>query len=423
MKRAVKAFCGLFVSSAMLLTPVATLAAENEKVDQACLAKFKNEKTKVLSERIGKKVGRAFESYSNDDIDDALERLLDLEPRADFDKAYVNRFLGYLFAGMDGKEDQAIKHLKISVGIGVLNHNEQTKAMRLLADLQMGQGQYAEAIKNYYAWMKESCTENADVYTRISQGYFELKQLDKMIGPADAAIALYSKPNQNPYILKLSSYYERKQYKNAVKVLETLVGLFPEDKRWWGQLGTFYMLNDQYEKALQTMELAYKQGYLEKASEIRALAQLYATNDIPVKSAQIQEKYIKSGLIEKTEQSLSTLANTFHAAREILKAAEYYGEAADISNNAEHYAKQGTLLLEAEQYDQAVAVLSKALDMGVKKPGRLHMSLTEAYFYQRQYRNAYAQVQKAKEFSRVKKTAESWESYIREKAKNNGVVI
>ena len=58
------------------------------------------------------------------------------------------------------------------------------------------------------------------------------------------------------------------------------------------QLGTFYMMEDQYAKALQTMELAYKQGYLEKESEIKALAQLYATNEIPIKSAQLQETYI-----------------------------------------------------------------------------------------------------------------------------------
>ena len=63
-----------------------------------------------------------------------------------------------------------------------------------------------EAIGNYQQWMSESCTQNANVYVRIAQGYLELKQLDKMIEPADKAIGLYTQPSQNLYILKLSSH-------------------------------------------------------------------------------------------------------------------------------------------------------------------------------------------------------------------------
>ena len=58
-----------------------------------------------------------------------------------------------------------------------------------------------------------------------------LKQLDKVIVPADKAIAAFGdKPNQNPYIMKIQSYYERKMYKESIKVLETVIQLFPDNK-------------------------------------------------------------------------------------------------------------------------------------------------------------------------------------------------
>ncbi len=421
MKTVLKSLCHVSLSLLLVGWHASALAGADQKVDQSCLSKQPKQKTKALGPYTGKKVGKAFEAYSQDKIDEALERLLDIDADDKFDQAYINRFVGYIYAGKEGQEKKSIEYLAKAVQNDVLNRTEHNGALKLLADLQMQEKMYKQAIDNYYTWMKASCTEDANAYVRIAQGYFELKQLDKMIEPADKAIGIYSKPSQNPYILKLSSYYERKKYKDSIRILEQLVNIFPDDKKWWGQLGTFYMMEDQYAKALQTMELAYKQGYLEKESEIKVLAQLYATNEIPIKSAEIQEKYIKKGLIPRDSKTLSVLANTFHAAKEVEKAATYYGEAAELANDADMFAKQGTLYLEAEQYDKAVDALNKALAGGAKNAGKIYMSLTEAFFYQKKYKSAYAQVQKAKEFAREKKTAESWEAYIRLKAQNNGI--
>ena len=133
------------------------------------------------------------------------------------------------------------------------------------------------------------------------------------------------------------------------------------------------MMEDQYAKALQTMELAYKQGYLEKESEIKALAQLYATNEIPIKSAQLQEKYIKKGLIERNAKSLSVLANTYHAAKEvIIKAADYYGKPQKWTM-MRTFCQTGHLVSGSEQYDKAVAALNRALTVG-KPRAHIHVA-------------------------------------------------
>ena len=125
--------------------------------------------------------------------------------------------------------------------------------------------------------------EDPQTYVKIAQAYYELRQLDKMIEPADKAIALFGdKPNQNPYILKLTSYYERKMYPEGVKTLETVLQLFPENKQWWTQLGMFYLLVEDYPKALATLDMANKQGFLTKESEFKTLASLYQSNGMPL---------------------------------------------------------------------------------------------------------------------------------------------
>ena len=384
---------------------------------------YEKGKTQLVGERTGKRVQKAFEAYNQDLMDEALTILYDIDPSDDFDKAYVDRFIGNLLASQEGQGVKALGYLKGSVSTRVLNDLEYTQTLKLLGDLSMQEKKFGEAVEWYTKWMDETCKQDPDVYTRIAQAYYETGQLDKMIDPADKAIALYPEPNKNPHVMKLTSYYERKMYPQTVEVAETLVKTFPETKQWWTQLGFFYMLVEDYKRALSIFEIAYSQGFLTKTSEIKALAQLYATNDIPVKSARIQQKYIDEGLIKRDADSLAALANTLHQAKEYSEAADVYGQAASLSSDPEHYRKQGVLLLTAERYKDAITALNNALDRGANGKGRIHFSLMEANFYTGNFRQAFTHVQEAKKDNSVRRNASAWEPYIREKAKNRGIKL
>lgn len=384
---------------------------------------YKRGSTEIIGERAGKKVQKALEAYNNDLIDEALVILKEINTSQRYDRAFVDNFIGKMLAGQDGKGEEALKYLAGSVNEKILNDSEHAGNLRLVGDLSMQEKKYEEAIGWYKKWMIFTCKRDPDIYTRMAQAYYESKNLPAMVEPANKAIALYEKPNKNPYVLKLQSYYERKMYKETVEVAETLVKVFPDNKQWWTQLGFFYMLVEDYKKALSTFEIAYNQGYLEKKSEIKALSQLYATNDIPYKSAVLIEKYMKSGLIERDAKNLASLANSYHQAKNYSKAANYYGEAAKLSDDPDHYRKQGILLLAAEKYKAAVKPLQTALDKGIDGKGRVHMALMEANFYAGNFKQAYVHIREAKKDSATSRNARSWEPYIKEKAKNRGISI
>lgn len=385
---------------------------------------YKKGPTNVPGERVGKKITKAYEAYNADLMQEALDILYEIETKDEFDRAYTDRFLGNLLAAQEGKAKEALKFLYRSVNKKVLNDTEHAQTLKLVGDLSLMDQQYANAIKYYNMWMDFTCKEDPDVYTRLANSYYELKQYDKMVEPADKAISLYDKPNQNPYVLKLTSYYERKMFPQTVKVAEELVRVFPEEKRWWPQLGAFYMQIEDYKRALSTFEMAYNQGHLDKKSQIKALAQLYATNDIPYKAATLMEKYLKSGLLDKDETTYSQIANTFHQAKYHKKAAGYYAEAAKLSDEpADLYRKQGVLLLTAEDYKGALAAMRKALDAGASNTGRIYMAMMEASFYSGDMRNAYVYVKEAKKQKSVARNARAWEPYIQEKARNRGITL
>jgi len=393
-------------------------AAGAEKVEK------KKRKTQLVGPRVGKKVQKAFEAYSADDIKGALDLLLDIEASKAYDKAYVARMVAVMYATLGDNEQKTIDYLKQAVEPDILNEGDQSESLKLLGDMQMQTKDYEGALKTYYAWMDFSGESDGQTYIKIANAYYSLKQLDKVIEPADKAIAAFGdKPNQNPYILKITSYYERKQYKEAIEVLETVLQLFPENKQWWVQLPMFYLLVENYDKAGQTLDLAYKLGHLDKEGQIKTLASLYSQSEAPHKAAILLEKYIASGLIKRDDKNIGTLANAWHSAQHISKAAGYYGELAKMTNNAKHYRKQGMLLKQDEQFAKAIVAFDKAIELGVKDQGRINMSIAESYFYLEKYKKAYAAIQKAMKDPSARRSAKGWKSFIVDTARRKKVTI
>lgn len=414
------------VTSLMLCASLVTVQLPvSFQVEAAGLGADEKPKRKVYlpGPTVGKKIGKAFEAYSADDIDGALLILTDIEASKDYDKAFVNFFTGQMFA-MKGDSIKAIEYLKAAVAPDILNEADQGNSLKLLGDLQMQEKAYADAVKNYYAWMDFTGKEDGDVWTKIANGYYAMKALDKVIVPADKAIAAYGdKHSTNPYVLKTTSYYERKMFKEAVEVLETVVQIFPENKAFWVQLGQFYTLVEDYPKALQTLDLAYKQNFLKKESELKLLSSLYQQSDVPHTAALLLEKHINAGDIKRDDTNVTSLANAWHAAQHIDKAAKYYGELAKMTNDAKHYSKQGNLLKQDEQFKPAIVALNKAIELGAKDKGRIYMSIAESHFYLQDYKQAYKAFEQAAKDPKTRKYARVWLTHTKDTAQRKGKSI
>jgi len=381
-------------------------------------------KSYTLSQRVGKKMIKVYDLYAADKLSSAIKMALTIKAKKPYDKAYLNRFLGNMYAGQSGQSKKAINYLKRAVAADILSTVEHGAALRTLADLQMQQRHYKSAIKRYRQWLKFSHKTDPQVWVRIAQAHLELKQYAQVIKPANRAIALFAKPNKNPYLLKLSAYFERKQYRNTIKVAEKLVALFPQQKNYWLQLSQFYMANEQYKKALSTMHLAYLKGFVTSASEIKLLAQLYRHNNIPHRSAVLLDKHIKSGLISRNERMLNTVARSWHQAKELDRAIDYYGQAAAIANNGELHYKQGMLAFELENYRLAITSLKRAIaSRKLRQRSNAVMTLAQAYFYVENYTLAYKKMQLAAGSgnARVVKNAKLWLKHIKATALSNRV--
>ncbi|MDX3772855.1 hypothetical protein QE250_01860 [Chromatiaceae bacterium AAb-1] len=420
MKKFTKLTSTLVVVAALgAVTAVPVLAAVQP--DMQKIEARKARKTQVPGERVGKILVKAYELYNEEKVDEAIKVLIDAKASNDFDVASINRFIGNLSATKD--EVQAIRYLKLAVEPDILSFADQAAALKLLADLQLQNRQFQESIKAYEDWLHFTGEQNAEVYMRIANAYYLMDQHAKVVPAADDAIRFAGKPIEGPYQLKMAALYELRRYKELIEHVETMVQLFPENKQFWVYLGNFYTLTEDYSKSLSVLSMAYSQGYLEKDSEVRMLAQMYANNNIPYKAAAIMEKHVKSGLVKRDKNNLTFVASNYQAAREFVKAAEYYGELAKLTNEADAYRRQGSAYLSVQRYDDAIKAFDSSLKIDAKDAGRIHMNLVEAYFYQRKYREAYTALQNAKKDPATARQTQSWESYIREKARHRGITL
>ncbi|MBU1439091.1 MAG: hypothetical protein KKF79_17210 [Gammaproteobacteria bacterium] len=407
----------VFATIGVMTLPISTAYAAP---DAAKIAERKAKKSQAVGEKVGKAIVKAYELYGQEKISEAIAVLSDVEPSAAFDKAYMYSFLGKLYIEKDSAK--AMRYLMDAVKLDVLSFTDQSGLLRNIADLSLNDKKYQQALDYYQKWMDFTGETHPDVYMRIANCYYEMKQYNKVISPADSAIAGYKVPKKEPFLMKLGAFYETKQIKKAIGVLETVVVIFPEDRQWWVQLGQFYQLDEQYDKALAAIELAYKQGFLKSENEIKMLANLYNNNSVPYRAAALLEKHLKSGLLKKDRNTLASIASSYNSAREFDKAATYFGEVAKLENDGEFYRRQGTALLMAGKESAAVPALQKALDNGVKDKGRVHIALMEAYFYQAKLKDAYRHNQLARDNGQTK-AANSWAGYIRERAEKKGISL
>ena len=413
----------LYVVSVISVAAVIPTSVYAQVAAPIACADYKRGPTNIPGQKVGKKVGKALEAYNNDLIDEALEILYEIDTSNTFDRAFTDRFIGNLLATQNGQAKKSIEYLQRAVAPSKLNDSEQVGTIKLIADLSLQEEQYDSAIKYYQDWMNVTCKEDFDVYFRMANAYYQTQRFAEIIMPINKAIALAEKPNKTAYALKMTSYYNRKMYKETIEVQEETVKIFPDDKGQWTQLGFFYMLVEDHKKALSTFEMAYNQGFLTKAAEIKALSQLYSMNDIPVKAAQILEKHIKSGLVDKDERMLTSVASSYQQAKEFKEAADFYGQSALLGSDPDLYQKQGMVYYALERYSDAIVALQKALDGGSDKVGAIHLAMMQANFDKGDFRSAYKHVQEAKKDRSTARNARSWEPYIKEKAKNRNIKL
>ena len=87
------------------------------------------------------------------------------------------------------------------------------------------------------------------------------------------------------------------------------------------------------------------------------------------------------------------------------------------------FLKQGRILALDQKFNDAIPVLKKALDAGIDNPGEAQFELALAYLSLKKYKSAYNRAVLAANDKKTERSARSYISYIKEKARIHNVTL
>ena len=91
-------------------------------------------------------------------------------------------------------------------------------------------------------------------------------------------------------------------------------------KAYWIQLATLYGVQKDIPRALAVMQLAHRQKLLDEDANVRRLASLLQSEDIPIRSVHVLEQGFEQKVLKEEATSYELLGNSWILAREADKA-------------------------------------------------------------------------------------------------------
>ncbi len=297
-----------------------------------------------------------------------------------------------------------------------------------LAQLSFVLENYNDAVKYLRQWFAKADNPGPQPYVLLCQGIYqqgtELEgaaadaKFREAIEPCMTAINLArergEEVRENWWLLLRTFYYELEDFPKMLGVLEELIQNWPK-KEYWLQLSGVYGEVGQEANQLAAYQIAYRQGFLERSSEIVTLAQLLLQANVPWEAAQVLQKGLDDGKVEADVRNYRLLSQAYMLAAEDEKAVEPLRLAAQQTSDGELDYRLAQTYFNLDQNEQAIEAGRRALDKGgLKREDSLHVLLGMALYNEKRYNEALAEFRKARSDSRSERLAAQWINYVQE---------
>lgn len=250
-----------------------------------------------------------------------------------------------------------------------MDNDAHFSTMLMLAQLQLQQDKYAEAITTFDRFFGESGAEKPEAVYHKSLALYRLKRYPEAIATVRKLIESSSEPKGEWQQLLMQAYAETGQSAEAAKLAETLAARTPNDKRSQLNLAATYMQTNAYDKAIAVFERLRAAGQLTEERDYTQLYRLYANvNGREKDSIAVIEEGLQKGLLKPDHTTYLVLAQSYYFTEQLDKSIDAYRKAAPLASDGETYLNLAKALWAAERIPEAKEAARQAKAKGVKKP-------------------------------------------------------
>lgn len=371
-----------------------------------------------VSRVVAEQLLAAYELLESERYDDALAIVDGLAKRRRLkppEVAQIHRFRAYIFVNKNQNEQATVEFEK-SLAIDAMEPAAEQVMMYSLAQIYTELGKYDQALDLMNRWFESAESPKADAYFLKAMILVQQQNFRDAAEPAAKALELSGKPKESWLTLYGVINSQLKDYPKVEKTLEQLVEIAPSKSQYWMQLAAVQQHLEHEEKALATMQLAYRAGVLKGDKELRQLASLLFLGQQPYECARVIETALAERVVEANVDAYRLMANCLIAARESEKALEPLAKGGELAPDGGMYLLLGQMYLQRDRFELAIDALEKGLRKAKpEQSGSAHLLLGIAQLGDEKYAEAERSFKLAAGDSKVGRAAASYLKFLEAK--------
>jgi len=354
----------------------------------------------------------------NDEAEPLVQKVLSNEKASKYAQAFAHQLQAQIAWEKD-KSDEAIAEYKKAIELDALPNDAHFQIIYQVAQLQIQDEKYADALTTLDQWQKLTGTENADELALKANAYYRTDKFQEAIDTMKRAISMSDKPNESWTQILMASYFELNQYDQAAQVIQQQLDKNPTDKKLLNQLATIYIQADKPQQALDLMAKAKSQGLITTGDDYLQLAKLYAAADKHKESSATIKEGLDKGVLKPSFDVYKLQGDVCVQAEDDPCAIDAYTKASPQAKDGNVDYQLGYLLFYADRAKEAADALSRAITKGgLRTEGEAYLLRGDAENDMNQSAAALADWQKAAGYPSTKTMADQ-----RIKAAKGGVKI
>lgn len=328
-----------------------------------------------------------------------------------YERALAYRFLAYAAIGMEDPA-AAVEYFAKAVEQAALPIDDEATVRFTIAQIYASLDEWEKVIATIVEWFRYVERPNAVAYYMLAVSHYQLEQYDEALPPALEILEVAKEPKERWLQLVAALHLEKEDFDSAVPILEELVTRFPK-KQYWVQLSLIYGARGDYEDALRVQQLAYEQDLLTEDNELRRLARTYLFHQLPYPAAQVLDRGLETGQIERDRDVLELLGNSWIAAREYEKSIQPLQQAAELAEDGKLYLRLGQVRIQREDWKEATTLIQKAIEKGgLDDEGKAQLLLGISYFSGENPEAARMAFRRARKHESTRSDADAWLQHI-----------
>ena len=400
----------------VLLMLLVTTGVAQEQPEES-LGDMETQETASMSEATYKELAKAQEAAEAENYSEALKILdkLGNQDLSDYERAQQLNLSAYVYYAQDqlGRAITTYEELLKQPG---LPEALKTSTVYTLSQLYFSQEQWQKSIGMLKWWTELTGEESRTAYEMMAQAHYQLGQHREAVEPAYKAIELTQQAgepvSEHAYLLLRVLHYELGEYSRVADILQELIGRWPK-KQYWMQLASIYGEMENQRKQLNTLELAYMQGFLTEESEVLSLVGLLLNNELYLRAGKILEQGLESGVISSDLNHWRLLAQAWTMAHENDKAIPALRRASELSSDGKMDVILAQTFMNMQRWDDAVTAANNALRKGgLDRTDQAQVMLGQALFELERFDEARAAFEAAQADRRSRQLAAQWINYI-----------